>query len=943
MSHAADTERLIVFAGAGLSMLPPTGLPSWREANGIVIDALCEESAELLGAKRAERARRILLERHAAQRLPPEYQAEILADVLGSRYFHVLRHLDGQRPNAAHLALAELARAGHVEAILTTNFDRLLEVAFELVDAPCQVLCSPEQFADPVPEPGDDRCTILKLHGTVADPDTLIDTLAQRKRGLPASLLARVRALLHAGPWVFLGYSGLDLEAEPGYLGLAAGAQSAVGLRWLVRPGTQPRPGVERLVQLYRESGEEHGQERAELVVADLADWLLEFADRVDPALRARVDEQLARVPPQPADPLAELKAGAAEWAATISPLACAIALTRLVAASAEPQLAIELWRTLLAATSDSAARDPAHDPAPVVIGTARLPAVAVAEHALGCALAEVGQHEQAVQHLSDALARLESAGGPAALASLGEVLDRARRNLGKSCAALGEVERARELFERALAGARSRDDGDQTATLLNDLAEHEIALERLAAAETLAAEALAFAQRSGSETSRIQALNNLGIVAQRRGDFARALELYRECEQVCTRLGADGNAAVARGNQADTLILLDRDSEAEELHLAALTELTRLERHAARAESLQSLGALAERRADSAQAEQRYREAHELLGQLGDPLGQAQAGFKLAQLQAKLGRFDLALEFDQQVIAGLAGRRSSLAGQALAHAGLCLIKLGRLDEAREIYGRCHALAVELESAFLTATALHNLGTLDLLQQNNDDAVRQLAQAVELWQRTGHAQPCAMAQLAIAAARLDQTLAALSTTAHTSNDPAQQRSAAQRMTALYPPLIDTYRELGAVELAAHCAHSAGSTHGFLEQPEPAIECYSQAARAYRELALDARRDDCITRIESLLGGCVRQALDSGQPDSAAQALRDFAQLALDLGLERAHAVSLYNLASLLSHFPTRSDEARQLAQTVSEAYAADTQLGRAARELIARLAAESSD
>ena len=49
-----------------------------------------------------------------------EYQAQVLADLLGQNYFQVLRHLDSDRPNAVHLTIAALARQGSVKAVITT-------------------------------------------------------------------------------------------------------------------------------------------------------------------------------------------------------------------------------------------------------------------------------------------------------------------------------------------------------------------------------------------------------------------------------------------------------------------------------------------------------------------------------------------------------------------------------------------------------------------------------------------------------------------------------------------------------------------------------------------------------------------------------------------------------------------------------------------------------
>src|SRR5262245_58992970 len=127
---AARVSRLVIFAGAGISMAAPTNLPSWRDVNRIVVRSLVASGTSAVGEPLAAKAADLILARHEQEKLPPEYQAQVLAESLHDRYFEVLRHLDSDRPNPTHLAIAWLARLGCVRAVITTNFDRVLEAAF---------------------------------------------------------------------------------------------------------------------------------------------------------------------------------------------------------------------------------------------------------------------------------------------------------------------------------------------------------------------------------------------------------------------------------------------------------------------------------------------------------------------------------------------------------------------------------------------------------------------------------------------------------------------------------------------------------------------------------------------------------------------------------------------------------------------------------------------
>ena len=124
---AARDSHLVIFAGAGISMGAPTNLPSWRNVNRIVVRSLAASATSAVGEPLAARAADLILARHEQEKLPPEYQAQVLAESLHDRYFEVLRHLDSDHPNPTHLAIAWLARLGCVRAVITTNFDRVLQ------------------------------------------------------------------------------------------------------------------------------------------------------------------------------------------------------------------------------------------------------------------------------------------------------------------------------------------------------------------------------------------------------------------------------------------------------------------------------------------------------------------------------------------------------------------------------------------------------------------------------------------------------------------------------------------------------------------------------------------------------------------------------------------------------------------------------------------------
>lgn len=71
-------------------------------------------------------------------------------------------------PTAAHRAIAELVKSGHVRVVVTTNFDRLIEHALEAVGVTPTVIASPDAAEGALPLPHS-ACTVFKLHGDYVD------------------------------------------------------------------------------------------------------------------------------------------------------------------------------------------------------------------------------------------------------------------------------------------------------------------------------------------------------------------------------------------------------------------------------------------------------------------------------------------------------------------------------------------------------------------------------------------------------------------------------------------------------------------------------------------------------------------------------------------------------------------------------------------------------
>jgi hypothetical protein len=95
-------------------------------------------------------------------------------------------------PTKAHRAIAQLVADGHVKVIVTTNFDRLLEMALSEAGVQPQVITSADTARGAVPL-NHSQVTIIKVHGDYKSPDlrNTVEELGSYDPGL-GSLLAEI-------------------------------------------------------------------------------------------------------------------------------------------------------------------------------------------------------------------------------------------------------------------------------------------------------------------------------------------------------------------------------------------------------------------------------------------------------------------------------------------------------------------------------------------------------------------------------------------------------------------------------------------------------------------------------------------------------------------------------------------------------------------------------
>jgi tetratricopeptide (TPR) repeat protein len=232
LQKALAGGKLVLFCGAGISRDYPCCLPSFKEYKTTVIDIM----ADLLPKKEQKGLKkyiRILKERS----LPPEVFMQKIYSHWGRKTLDMTDIFGDKQiePNNNHKTISALTRQG-LRIILTTNFDRLIESEFPetgvkvIEDHSAFKAFSEQIHTNNLP----DLPVVIKLHGSAGNHDRIVVTLNQEGR-LNKDIHTLMTSLLERYTFLFLGYSGRDLDLFPTILG-ASKNEHTQPIYWVFYP-----------------------------------------------------------------------------------------------------------------------------------------------------------------------------------------------------------------------------------------------------------------------------------------------------------------------------------------------------------------------------------------------------------------------------------------------------------------------------------------------------------------------------------------------------------------------------------------------------------------------------------------------------------------------------------------------------------------------------------
>ena len=187
--------RLIPFIGAGLSI--PLGLPSWTSLIDIIARQLGYDPAVFrLNGTNLQLAEYYVATKGSIGPLRSEMD----------RMFDPAD--DVIRSSRAHCALAEM----RLPLVYTTNYDRIIERAFELKGVACHTVASIDDIAA-APR---DATQVVKFHGTFGDDSSLVLTESSYfdRLEFESAIDIKLRADILGKVLLFIGYSLSDVNVR---------------------------------------------------------------------------------------------------------------------------------------------------------------------------------------------------------------------------------------------------------------------------------------------------------------------------------------------------------------------------------------------------------------------------------------------------------------------------------------------------------------------------------------------------------------------------------------------------------------------------------------------------------------------------------------------------------------------------------------------------------
>lgn len=330
--------------------------------------------------------------------------------------------------------------------------------------------------------------------------------------------------------------------------------------------------------------------------------------------------------------------------------------------------------------------------------------------------------------------------------------------------------QKAIEYGQQALTILKNNPDFHQEISVLIDVGWAYLTLSDYENAIIYSERASKLAEKHNDREGLSQAINNLGVVAQRRDQPIDAINYFEQSLEIQKQLNLKKEIADSLNNLGFvySMALTDYDRGIE-YHLQALKLREELKDQEGIALSLNNLGIVHSRLGDSQKALDYLNRALELRKKLGLKARTASTLNNIGDVYMKLGQYEKSLEINQQSLQlrKEIGERSAVA-MSLRDIGEAYTNLGQIDQAQKYLRDALNLCEELDDKGTKVLTLISLSAMNRKRENFAEAEKLATQALQT------------AQSISAKERLRQTL--------------QELAAAQEGACHYSEALATYKK-----------------------------------------------------------------------------------------------------------------------------------------------------
>jgi TPR repeat protein len=231
---------------------------------------------------------------------------------------------------------------------------------------------------------------------------------------------------------------------------------------------------------------------------------------------------------------------------------------------------------------------------------------------------------------------------------------------------------------------------------------------------------------------------DQLGVLAQKHGDYSEAARQYQRAFAIKKRLGDQTGMATTYHLLGNVALLRRQFGEAARQYQRALDTFKRLDYQAGMAGTYAQLGHLARARGDYDQAARRYQHAVDIFERL-DYQGETAGGYhNLGMVAEARGDYGEAARQYQRAV-DIFERLGDQAGTASTYhqLGVLAQNRGNYDEATRQYQRSLDIFERLGDQVGIAANYHDLGSVAFLHEDYDEAARQYQRALAINERVG--------------------------------------------------------------------------------------------------------------------------------------------------------------------------------------------------------------